>query len=129
VRSKVDADPSLRRQTHATTGEVPSRLDAARLRPEDSWTVSTTAMIQAEAERAASLIEGQFPEVFAQAVDPRRRPSNRCPQHLVRECVFPPLSSVRIADPKRILVLSRSHGGDGRTLLQPVAQPTDPIGP
>lgn len=53
------------------TDEAPSRLDPERQRPENFWTVSTTAMTQAEAERAAALIEEQFSEVFAQVVDPR----------------------------------------------------------
>jgi hypothetical protein len=51
--------------------EVPGpALDPERHRPENSWTVGTSAMTQQEAERAVSLIEGHFPEVYAQAVDP-----------------------------------------------------------
>lgn len=46
-------------------------MDPQRLRPENFWTVSTTAMTQAEAERAAALIEEHFPEVYADAVNPK----------------------------------------------------------
>jgi hypothetical protein len=53
------------------TDEAPGRLSEERQRPENSWTVSTTAMTQPEAEQAAALIEGQFSEVFVQAIDPR----------------------------------------------------------
>lgn len=53
------------------TDEAPNGLDPERHRRESFWTLSTTSMTQAEAERAAVLIEDQFAEVFAQAVDPR----------------------------------------------------------
>lgn len=56
---------------HAMTDEAPRRLDPERQRPENSWTLTTTAMTQEEAHRAAASIEEQFSEVFAQAVDPR----------------------------------------------------------
>lgn len=42
-----------------------------RQRPENFWTVGTTAMTEDEAEQAAALIEERFPEVDAFAVDPR----------------------------------------------------------
>lgn len=45
--------------------------DADRQRPENFWTVSTTAMTQTEAEQAAQLIEDRFPEVHAEVIDPR----------------------------------------------------------
>jgi hypothetical protein len=35
------------------------------------WTISTTAMTEAEARGAASLIHQAYPEVFAHPVDPR----------------------------------------------------------
>jgi hypothetical protein len=45
-------------------------MDPERQRPEDAWTVGTTAMTHAEAEHAAVLIQDQFPEVYAHPVDP-----------------------------------------------------------
>ena len=59
-----------RDHTYCMSHETPSRLDPERQRPENEWTVCTTAMLQAEAEQAAALIEGQFPEVYASAVNP-----------------------------------------------------------
>lgn len=50
--------------------EAPSPLDPERERPENHWTLATTAMTQAEAEHAAALIESRFPAVYAFAVDP-----------------------------------------------------------
>ncbi|MFE9689843.1 hypothetical protein [Micromonospora sp. NPDC005806] len=42
-----------------------------RYRREEFWTLLTTAMTQQEAEEAARLVRERFPEVFADAVDPR----------------------------------------------------------
>ena len=71
------------------TDEKRCRLDPERQRPENSWTVSTTAMTQAEAERAAELIEGKFSEVLAQAVDPRSSSSCTWTAGPLRRCEMP----------------------------------------
>lgn len=42
-----------------------------RYRREEFWTLSTTSMTQQEAEEAARLVRARFPDVFADAVDPR----------------------------------------------------------
>lgn len=42
-----------------------------RRRPEEFWTVGTTAMTREEAEEAAQLIATRYVEVHAHAVDPR----------------------------------------------------------
>jgi hypothetical protein len=61
------------RMTEATgTGasEPDSNRDA-RFRPENFWTLATTAMTRQEAEDAALLISERFEQVHAFAVDPR----------------------------------------------------------
>ncbi len=42
-----------------------------RYSPKWFWTLSTTSRTQQEADEAAQLVRKRFPEVFADAVDPR----------------------------------------------------------
>jgi hypothetical protein len=50
-------------------GQLPRRID-----PDDTstfWTISTTAMTETEAARAANLISQTYPNVYADPVNPR----------------------------------------------------------
>ncbi len=70
------------------TGELPTATDH-----DDRsafWTISTTAMTEAEARGAASLIHQAYPEVLADPVDPRHALTvhmGRSTVELLREAV------------------------------------------